>query len=421
MSVADASIEQAYRLASERYAAIGVNTEAALKELAKLSISIHCWQGDDVTGFENLGIGLSGGIAVTGNYPGKARNPDELRQDFEMALSWIPGKHRINLHAFYGEFGGKRVDRNEIGPEHFQGWIDWAKSHGLGIDFNPTCFSHSMSKDGLTLSHPDPAVRQFWIEHCLACREIGQVMGKSLGSPTVTNVWIPDGYKDNPVDRWSPRVRLAESLDKVFAKKLDPQHHLDAVEGKLFGIGSESFVVGSHEFYLGYAIQKQILLCLDAGHFHPTESIADKISSALLYLPRVLLHVSRPVRWDSDHVVTLDDSLQSIAHEVIGNEWQSRIHIGLDYFDASINRTAAWTIGTRNTLKALLIALLQPSMARDAEAAGDLTARLAYVEEAKSLPWSAVWDQHCLNCQVPVGAEWLELAKKYEHEVLSKR
>lgn len=421
MAVTQANIHQAYQLAQERYAEVGVDTEAAMKLLSSIAISIHCWQGDDVGGFEQLGTGLTGGIAVTGNYPGKARTPQELRSDFEKALSLIPGTHRINLHAFYGEFGGKKVDRNQIQPEHFQGWVDWAKQLRLGIDFNPTCFSHPKAADGLTLSHPDSAIRNFWIEHCQACREIGRFMGQSLGSPTVTNVWIPDGYKDNPVDRFSPRQRLSDSLDRIFSTRLDPNHHLDAVEGKLFGIGSESYVVGSHEFYLGYAISRQTLLCLDAGHFHPTESIADKISSSLLYLPRLLLHVSRPVRWDSDHVVTLDDSLLSIAHEIISNQWQSRIHIGLDYFDASINRVAAWVIGTRNTLKSLLIALLEPPMLKLSEHTGDLTARLALVEEAKSLPWSAVWDQYCLTQSVPIGSDWLNEVKQYEASVLSLR
>ncbi|MFO0942205.1 MAG: L-rhamnose isomerase [Pirellulales bacterium] len=421
MAVSEADITQGYRIAADRYAQFGVDIESALKQLASIPISIHCWQGDDVGGFENLGTGLTGGIAVTGNYPGKARTPNELRSDFEKALSLIPGRHRINLHAFYGEFGGKRVDRNEIQPKHFQGWIDWAKQHQLGIDFNPTCFSHPKAADGLTLSHSDLAIRNFWIEHCIACREIGQVMGSLLGSPTVTNVWIPDGYKENPVDRFSPRMRLADSLDKILAKPLPPEHHLDAIEGKLFGIGSESFVVGSHEFYLGYAIKNQILLCLDAGHFHPTESIADKISSALLYLPRILLHVSRPVRWDSDHVVTLDDQLLSISHEIISNGFQSRIHIGLDYFDASINRVAAWVIGTRNTLKSLLIALLEPPQLKAAEHAGDLTARLALAEEAKSLPWSAVWDHYCMSQSVPISSDWLNEVRQYESKVLSQR
>ena len=415
------SIAQSYSFAKARYADLGVDTDAATASLAKIPISLHCWQGDDVGGFESTGEGLSGGIAVTGNYPGKARTPDELRADLDKALSLTPGKHRLNLHAFYGEFGGKKVDRNEIEPKHFKGWIDWAKANGMGMDFNPTCFSHPKAADGFTLSHPKKAIRDFWIEHCIASREIGAAIGKALGSPTVTNVWIPDGFKDTPVDRLSPRQRLADSLDKVFAKKLNPKHHLDAVECKLFGIGSESYVVGSHEFYMGYAIKNQKVLCLDAGHFHPTEGIADKLSSVLMFVPEILLHVSRGVRWDSDHVVTLDDALQSIAAELVRNQLLSRTHIGLDFFDASINRIAAWTIGTRNTLKALLIALLEPPALREAEKSGDYTSRLALMEDAKSLPWGAVWDAYCETQSVPAGNAWMAEVKRYESAVLSKR
>ena len=421
MAKSSKSVAQSYKLAQARYAEIGVDTDAAMAKLATIPISLHCWQGDDVGGFEYTGEGLSGGIAVTGNYPGKARTPDELRSDLDMALSLIPGKHRLNLHAFYGEFGGKKVDRNEIRPEHFTGWIDWAKSNGMGMDFNPTCFAHPKANDGFTLSSPKKAIRDFWIEHCIASREIGAVMGKTLGSPTVTNVWIPDGYKDTPVDRLAPRQRLSDSLDKVFAKKLNPKHHLDAVECKLFGIGSESYVVGSHEFYMGYAIKNQKVLCLDAGHFHPTEGIADKLSSVMMYVPEILLHVSRGVRWDSDHVVTLDDALQSITAELVRNKLLSRTHIGLDFFDASINRIAAWTIGTRNTLKGLLMALLESDNMRDAEKAGDLTTRLALMEDAKSLPWGAVWDAYCESQNTPAGSDWLPEVKKYESAVLSKR
>lgn len=412
---------QSYSSAKERYAEMGVDTEATMAALARIPISLHCWQGDDVGGFENTGEGLSGGIAVTGNYPGKARTPDELRADLDKALSLIPGKHRLNLHAFYGEFGGKKVERNEIRPKHFQGWIDWAKSNGMGMDFNPTCFSHPMAADGFTLSHPKKSIRNFWIEHCIASREIGAAMGKALGSPTVTNVWIPDGFKDTPVDRLSPRQRLSDSLDKVFAEKFNPKHHLDAVECKLFGIGSESYVVGSHEFYMGYAIKNHKVLCLDAGHFHPTEGIADKLSSTLMFVPEILLHVSRGVRWDSDHVVTLDDALQSIAAELVRNKLLSRTHIGLDFFDASINRIAAWTIGTRNTLKSLLIALLEPVALREAEKSGDLTTRLALMEELKSMPWGDVWNQYCEMQNVPIGMNWMKEIRKYESSVLSKR
>ena len=417
-----ASTAPAYKLASERYAAIGVDADAALKKLSRIAISLHCWQGDDVGGFETGGGALGGGLAVTGNHPGKARTPEELRADLDKALSLIPGKHRLNLHAFYGEFGGKKVDRDAIEPAHFSGWIAWAKRNGLGLDFNPTCFSHPKAADGFTLSHRDAGVRKFWIEHCQRSREIGAAMGKALGSPCVTNVWIPDGYKDSPADRKAPRERLAKSLDAIFKKPLNAKHNLDAVEPKLFGIGSESYVTGSHEFYLGYAISRQKLLCLDAGHFHPTEGIADKICSVLQYVPRLLLHVSRGVRWDSDHVVTFTDELQAIAHELVRGDFLDRVHLGLDYFDASINRVAAWVIGTRNFQKALLLALLAPSTRlREAEAAGDFTTRLALQEEAKSMPFGAVWDFACEQAGVPVGEAWLEEVKKYEMEVLAIR
>ena len=414
------NISAAYKLAAERYAALGVDAAAALEKLRALSISLHCWQGDDVGGFEDFGSALSGGIAVTGNYPGKARTPDELRADLDKALSLIPGQHRLNLHAFYGEFGGKRVDRDAIEPKHFAGWIAWAKERGLGMDFNPTCFAHAKSADGFTLSHRDKGVRNFWIEHCQRSREIGAAMGKALGSPCVTNVWIPDGYKDTPADRVAPRERLAASLDAVFKKPL--KHHYDAVEPKLFGIGSESYVVGSHEFYLGYAITRQKVFCLDAGHFHPTEGIADKVSSVLQYIPRLLLHVSRGVRWDSDHVVTYSDELQAIALELVRGDFLGRTHLGLDYFDASINRVAAWVIGTRNFQKALLAALLEPrTKLIEAESAGDFTTRLALQEEAKSLPFGAVWDRFCEEQSVPVGEAWLVEVKKYERDVLARR
>ncbi|MBI3415659.1 MAG: L-rhamnose isomerase [Verrucomicrobia bacterium] len=423
-------ISTAFRLARERYAALGVDVGAALRALAKIPVSLHCWQGDDVGGFETGGGALGGGLVATGNYPGKARTPDELRMDFEKALSLIPGKHRVNLHAMYGEFGGERVDRDEIGVAHFKNWIAWARKNDLGLDFNPTCFAHPKAADGCTLSHRDKGIRQFWIEHCRRSREIGVAMGKALGTPCITNVWVPDGFKDTPADRATPRARLAESLDSVFEKPLSPKHNLDAVEGKLFGIGAESCTVGSHEFYLGYAITRRKLLCLDAGHFHPTESIADKISSVLLYLPEILLHVSRGVRWDSDHVVTFTDELQAIAREVIATtigwgesplEPRRRIHLGLDYFDASINRIAAWVIGARNLLRALLLALLEPPAIRAAELAGDTTARLALQEESKSLPFGAVWDYYCETKGVPVGEAWLAEVRKYEGEVLLNR
>jgi L-rhamnose isomerase len=326
------------------------------------------------------------------------------------------------LHAFYLEAGGKRVDRNEIEAKHFRNWIDWAKDRGLGLDFNPTCFAHPKASDGLTLSHPNKAIRSFWIEHCARSRRIGAAMGRALGTPTVTNVWIPDGMKDLPADRKAPRERLEESLDAVFAEKMNPKYNLDAIEGKLFGIGSESYVVGSHEFYLGYAVKHGKLVCLDAGHYHPTESIADKISSVLCHLDEILLHVSRGVRWDSDHVVILNDDLLAIAQELVRGDYLKRVHIGLDFFDASINRIAAWTIGTRGMLKALLIAMLEPAAAlRKAESSGDFATRLALMEELKTMPFGAVWDYYCLTQGVPVGPAWISEMKAYETAVLSKR
>jgi L-rhamnose isomerase len=416
------SVHSAYELARERYETIGVDVDEALKALSRTAISLHCWQGDDVGGFETSATSLGGGLVATGNYPGKARTPDELRADFDQAFALIPGKHRANLHSIYGEFGGKRVDRDGIEPAHFKNWIAWAKSRGLGLDFNPTCFSHPKAADGFTLANRDRAVRQFWIDHCICCREIGAAIGQALSKTCVTNVWVPDGYKDTPADRSAPRARLAESLDTIFKKSISPKLNLDSVEPKLFGIGSESYVVGSHEFYLGYATSRKKMLCLDAGHYHPTEGIADKISSALQYLPEILLHVSRGVRWDSDHVVILNDDLLAIAREIAANGYLDRVHIGLDYFDASINRVAAWVIGTRNMLRALLIALLEPTAKlRAAEAEGDYTTRLALQEEIKTLPAGAVWDFYCESSGVPVGETWLAEVKGYEKSVLSKR
>ena len=413
--------EPYFLMAKERYAGLGVDVENALQILSQIPISLHCWQGDDVGGFENFGGTLGGGLVATGNYPGKARTPDELRVDLEKAYSLIPGKHRLNLHAFYGEFGGKKVDRDAISPEHFKNWIAWAKANGLGLDFNPTCFSHPKSADGFTLSHANKDIREFWIEHCIRSREIGAAMGKALGKTCVTNLWIPDGYKDTPADRVGPRARLVESLDAVFKKSISPKHNLDAVEPKLFGIGSESYVTGSHEFYLGYAISRKVMLTLDAGHYHPTEGIADKISSVLQFMPEILLHVSRGVRWDSDHVVVLNDDLLAIAREIAFNGYTKRVHIGLDYFDASINRVAAWAIGTRNMLRALLIALLEPPSIKVAESIGDFTSRLALQEEARTLPFGAIWDYYCQSQGVPVGEKWLAEVKAYEKAVLSKR
>ncbi|MGB8166086.1 MAG: L-rhamnose isomerase [Chthoniobacteraceae bacterium] len=416
------NIESAYALARERYAEFGVDSDAAVAALSKIPISLHCWQGDDVGGFEKAGGELGGGLAVTGNYPGKARTADELRGDLEKALSLIPGKHRLSLHACYAELGGKKIERNEYTIAQFQSWVDWCKAQGLGLDFNPTYFAHPLAADGLTLSHQDKGVRQYWIEHGLACRRIAAEAARQLGQTAITNFWIPDGSKDQPADRKAPRERLVAALDAIFAEPIDAKLNLDAVESKLFGIGSESYVVGSHELYLGYAITRQKLYCLDAGHFHPTESISDKISSVLQYIPGLLLHVSRGVRWDSDHVVLLDDPTRAIMGEVVRGGFLGRTHIGLDFFDASINRLAAWVIGTRSVIKALLFALLEPAAKlRAAELAGDFTGRLALFEELKSLPFGAVWDEHCRRANVPIGAAWLEDVRGYERSVLSKR
>jgi L-rhamnose isomerase len=416
------SVESAYELAKERYGEMGVDTEKALQTVAGIAISLHCWQGDDVGGFENFDGGLGGGLAATGNYPGKARTPEELRKDLDLAFSLIPGKHRLNLHAMYAETGGKKVDRNELKPEHFTAWADWAKANQHGMDFNPSLFSHPKAASGFTLSSYDADVRQFWIEHCIACRKVSEFFGKTLGTPCVTNIWIPDGFKDSPVDRKTPRTLLMGALDEILAEKINPSYHLDAVEGKLFGIGSESYTTGSHEFYLGYAASRQVLLTLDSGHFHPTEGIADKLSSVLFYVPEVLLHVSRGVRWDSDHVVVFNDELQAVAQEVVRGGFLNRVHIGLDYFDASINRVAAWVIGTRNTQKALLAALLEPATTlRTYEQCGDYTSRLVLEEELKGMPFGAVWDAFCLRQNTPVGMDYLDEIKRYEKTELAGR
>jgi L-rhamnose isomerase len=413
--------EPSYRLARDRYAELGVDTGLALERLASVPVSLHCWQGDDVHGFEADAGALGGGLAATGNYPGRARTADELRADAAMALSLLPGRHRFNLHAFYGDFDGKRVDRDAITPEHFRRWIDWARSLGIGLDFNPSFFSHPKAADNATLSHSDPALREFWVAHGVACRHIGAAMGRALGSPCVTNLWIPDGMKDTPADRVGPRARLLESLDRIFEEPLDPKTNLDAVEGKLFGLGCESFTVGSHEFYYGYALSRHKLLTLDTGHYHPTETIVDKLSAVLSFLPEILLHVSRGVRWDSDHVVTLGDELEAIALELVRGGFLSRTHLGLDYFDASINRVAAWVIGARNLLKALLRAMLDPTdRLRALELDGDFTGRLALQEETKTLPFGAVWDHYCGIKDVP-GDGWLAEVKRYERDVLSTR
>jgi L-rhamnose isomerase len=418
----DGAVEEAYRLAKASYGAWEIDTDAAMAALDRVPISVHCWQGDDVGGFEAPGGELTGGIMATGAYPGKARNADELRADIDRALSLIPGSHRLNLHAIYAETGGKAVDRTQLGPEHFSAWIDWARERGMGLDFNPTLFSHPKSADGFTLSHPDRQIRQYWIDHCKASRRIGAAFGRALGTPCVTNIWIADGFKDIPVDRMTPRRRLCESLDDILAERFDTAHNLDAVESKLFGIGTESCVIGSHEFYLGYAATRNTLLCLDAGHFHPTEVISNKISACLLFLPGLLLHVSRPVRWDSDHVVILDDELVAIAHEIVRSGQMERIHIGLDFFDASINRIAAWVTGTRNTQKALLFALLKNHQELvAAEQDFNYTDRLVLHEELKTMPLGAVWDYYCLSRRVPVGRTWLPTVRQYEAKTLTAR
>ena len=406
--------------AKKIYADYGIDVEAAFKRLDNIAVSLHCWQGDDVFGFEN-DTGLDGGLAVTGNYPGRARNAEELRQDLDFALSLIPGKKRLNLHSIYAEHGAKKVERNELTIEQFANWLDWASDRKLGLDFNPSFFSHPLAQ-GATLTSSDEKIRQFWIEHGIACRKIGEAFGKKLGTPCVTNVWIPDGSKDTPFDRLAPRQRLVDSLDKIFAQEIDKKYHLDAVECKLFGIGAESCTFGSHEFYMGYAVKNNKLLCLDAGHFHPTEVISDKISSTLMFVDEILLHVSRGVRWDSDHVVTYNEELQAIASEIIRNNFDNRVHIGLDYFDASINRVAAWVIGSRNMYKALLAALLEPTqILADAEKSGDNTTRLAVMEDAKSMPFAAIWDEYCKRNNVPGNMAWLKEVKAYEAKELSKR
>jgi L-rhamnose isomerase len=417
-----AAIEKAHELARERYAEWGVDVDAAEEALARVPISMHCWQGDDVAGFESAGDLSASGLMATGNYPGRARTADQLRADAEAAFRLIPGKHRFNIHAIYLETGGRPVERNRIEPAHFQRWIDWAKGLDIGLDFNPTFFAHPKAADGFTLAHRDAGIRRFWIEHGIACRKIGEAMGRRLGKPCVTNVWIPDGMKDVTIDRSGPRERLKESLDEMFAAPVDPRANLDSVESKLFGIGSETYVVGSHEFYLGYAVANQKLLTLDAGHFHPTETIADKLSSILLFLDEVLLHVSRGIRWDSDHVVILSDDLRATAEEIVRGGFLDRVHVGLDYFDASIHRVAAWVTGMRAMLRALLAALLEPtSKLRELENRGDYTSRLVLTEEVKMLPLGDVWNHYCLRHGVPVGPAWLDVVKQYEKDVTSKR
>ncbi|TBW41384.1 L-rhamnose isomerase [Siculibacillus lacustris] len=421
MTITETSVRAAYQAARDRFAAGGIDVDAALARLDGVPISMHCWQGDDVRGFETAAGELTGGIQVTGNHPGRAATPGQLRADLDLAMSLIPGPKRLNLHAIYLE-ADRPVGRDEIEPVHFRNWVDWARARGIGLDFNPTCFSHPLSADNRTLSHPDAGIRRFWIDHCKASRRVSESFGRALGTPSVMNIWIPDGSKDLPADRFSPRLRLRDALDEILATPIDKAFHKDAVEGKLFGIGAEAYTVGSNEFYLAYAAARGTMLCLDAGHFHPTEVVSDKLSAVLALVDEVLLHVSRPMRWDSDHVVLFDDETQAIASEIVRGDVTDRVAIGLDYFDASINRIAAWVIGTRNMRKALLKALLEPRAAlRAAEAAGDFATRLALFEEHKSGPWTAVWDHYCLSRGVPVGGRWLDVVKAYEAKILSER
>ena len=417
------AFDKAYVLSRERYAEHGVDADAALAALGKISISLPCWQGDDARGFEKKKEPLhSGGIQATGNYPGRARTVDELRQDLKMAFSLIPGKHRVNLHAIYGEFGGRPVARNEIEPEHFRGWLSWAKAEKLKLDFNATCFSHPKAAQGFTLSSPEKETRRFWIDHVKCCRRIAAFLGRELKPTALPNLWIPDGSKDLPFDRWPPRLLLRESLDEVFKTEYSPSALKDSLESKLFGIASESYVVGSHEFYLGYALAKRKILCLDLGHFHPTESVADKLSALLQFFDELLLHLSRPVRWDSDHVVILDDEMKRLAEEVVRGQALDRVHLAMDFFDASMNRVGAWVIGARAVLKAFLGALLQPQEElRKAEADGDYFRRLALREDAKTLPGGAVWDRYCLEQGVPLDCDWHGEIHRYERAVQSKR
>ncbi len=414
----EAKIKQAYDIAVERYAELGIDVENVLEKLHKVEISMHCWQADDVSGFESTGD-LTGGIQTTGNYPGKARNIEELRADILKAKSLIPGNQRLNLHEIYGDFGGKFVDRNEVEPKHFESWMQWGAEHGMKLDFNSTSFSHAKSGD-LSLSNPNQEIRDFWIEHTKRCRAVAEEMGRRQGDPCIMNLWVHDGSKDITVNRMKYRELLKDSLDQIFATKYDNMK--DCIESKVFGIGLESYTVGSNDFYIGYGAQNNKMVTLDTGHFHPTESVADKLSSLLLYVPEVMLHVSRPVRWDSDHVTIMNDDTLDLMHEIVRCDALDRVHIGLDYFDASINRLGAYIIGTRATQKCLLRALLEPlAQLREYEAKGQGFERLALLEEAKALPWNAVWDMYCLRNGVPVGEAFIADVQQYEKEVTSKR
>ncbi len=412
-----------YDVAREAYAELGVDTEQALKKLGDFTLSLHCWQADDVGGFEVTGGELSGGgIQATGNYPGKARNLEEQRKDIEFALTMIPGNHRLNLHAIYGDFEGKAVDRDEIEPEHFESWVSWAKEQKLGLDFNCSMFSHPKADDGFTLSSTDKGIRDFWIEHIQRCRKISAYFGRELGTPAVHNLWIADGMKDYPADRFGMRSRLTESLDTIFALDLPKDEMLDAVESKLFGIGSEAFVVGSHDYYLGYALSRNKLICLDMGHFHPTELVADKVSAVFQFQDELLMHVSRPMRWDSDHIVIMSDDLHFMAQEVVRAGNNKKAHVGLDFFDASVNRVGAYALGSRSAMKAWLMAYLEPHAKLVAlEEEGNYIGRLALGERMKSMPYGAVWDRFCEINGVPTEAHYMDQVAAYERDVLSKR
>ena len=410
-----------YESAKKIYAEIGIDTEKVLEKLDSVKVSLHCWQGDDVSGFESSGE-LSGGIQATGNYPGKARSAEELMADLDKALALMPGAHKINLHAIYAITDGETVSRDKLEPKHFAKWVEFAKERGLGLDINPTLFSHPLAADGLTLSHPDEKIRRFWIDHCKAMRKIGEHFGRELGVTCVNNIWIPDGYKDVPADRIGPRKRLMDSLDEILSEHIDPQYLVDTVESKVFGIGVESYTVGSHEFYMNYAATRGCVCLLDNGHYHPTEVVSDKIPSMLLFSDKVALHVTRGVRWDSDHVVTFDDELKEIAKEIVRCDALDRVLIGLDYFDASINRVAAWIIGARNMRKALLHAMLLPhAQLKELQDGGDFTSLLALNEEMKFYPFADIWEEYCARKGVPAREGWLAEIKQYEKDVLSKR
>ncbi len=422
MSISEKMIAQGYEYAKQVYAQYGVDVDAAMKKCAAIPVSMHCWQADDIMGCEQEGGGAANGLAVTGNYPGRARNAAEIRSDAELAFRLIPGAKKFNLHANYAELHGKKIDRDAYTIAEFQGWVDWAKEQKVGLDFNPTYFAHAKAEDGFTLANADEKIRTFWIEHGKRCREIGEEFGRQLGQTCVINYWMPDGYKDVPADTVAPRQRMVDALDQIFARKIDEKLVLEGVESKLFAVGVESYTVGSHELMMGYALSRGKMLTLDAGHFHPTEVISAKISACLQFLPRILLHVSRGIRWDSDHVITMDDELKNIMREIIRGGYENRVCLALDYFDASINRLAAWVIGMRNAQKALLLAALEPTdLLRKAENEGDFTTRLAMTEEIRTLPFELVWNAYCAQQNVPVGDDWLACVKTYEKDVMSKR